>query len=83
VTTHDQLFRAMAVNKKVRPAVEEILSYCSALVRFRVTDVGEASESVGCSSRSLPNSVTRAASEHFDDENQLFIHNLVSAKLLH
>ena len=35
------------------------------LVRFRVTDVGEASEPEGCSSRSLRCSVTRAIIEHF------------------
>ena len=35
------------------------------LVRFRGTDVGEASEPEGCSSRSLPNDVTRALIEYF------------------
>ena len=35
------------------------------LVRFRGTDVGEASEPEGFSSRSLPNDVTRALIEYF------------------
>ena len=38
---------------------------CTLLERFRVTDVGEASEPEGCSSRCLPNNVTRALIEYF------------------
>jgi len=39
----------------------------SILVRFRETDVGEVSEPEGRSSRNLPDSVTLAVIEHFND----------------
>lgn len=40
-------------------------SQCRLLVRFRGTDVGEAIEPEGCSSRNLPNDVTRAIVGYF------------------
>ena len=38
---------------------------CRLLVHFRGTDVGEAIEPEGCSSRNLPNDVTRALIEYY------------------